>query len=91
MWAQTPSTLQVCCSILQCVAVCFSVLQRGLKLCVRCRCVASVLQVRCKCVASVLQVCCNLLQCVAVWSQTQLAVQVYCGLLHCVVVRCSVS
>ena len=55
------SHLQVCCSVLQCVAVCCSVLQRGAD--------ADVYADKQMPLASVLQcvaVCCSVLQCVAV-------------------------
>jgi len=55
----------VCCSVLQCVAVCCSVLQRVAACCSVGQCGA---------------VCCSVLQCVAV----------YCSVLQCVAVRCSV-
>ena len=58
----------VCCSVLQCVAKCCSVLQ-----CVAVCC--SVLQ----CVA----VCCSVLQCVAVCCSMMLFVIVFCSVLQC--------
>jgi len=62
-------------SVLQCVAVCCSVL-----LCVVVYC--SMLQ----CVA----VCCSVLQCVAVWCSVLQCVAVWCSVLQCVAVCCSV-
>ena len=55
----------VCCSVLQCAAVCCSALQ---------------------CVA----VCCSVLQCAAVCCSVLQCAAVCCSVLHCVVVYCSV-
>jgi len=66
---------EVCCSVLQCVAVWYSVV-----LCVAVCC--SVLQ----CVA----VCCRVLQCVAMWCSVVQCGAVCCSVLQCVAVCCSV-
>ena len=74
-------TPQVCCSVMQCVAVWCSVLQCDAVWCSVLQCVAvccSVLQ----CVA----VCCSVLQCVAVWCSVLQCVAVCCSALQCVAI-----
>ena len=75
----------VCCSVLQCGAVCCSVLQCGAVCCSVLQCVAvccSVLQ----CVA----VCCSVLQCAAVCCNVLKRVAVCCHALQCVAGCCRV-
>jgi len=67
----------VCCSVLQCVAVCCRVLHDALlRVCSKKWRLLQCVAVCC----SVLFLCCSGLQCVAV----------YCNVLQCVAVRCSV-
>ena len=70
--------------VLQCVAVCCSVLQTKIAACRWCHWLVccSVLQ----CVA----VCCSVLRCVAVWCSVVQCVAVCCNVLHYVAVCCSV-
>ena len=68
----------VCCSVLQCAAVCCSVLQCAAVCC-------SVLQCAAVC-CSVLQcaaVCCSVLQCAAVFCSVFQCVAVYVGVFQC--------
>jgi len=85
----------VCCSVLRCVAVCCSVLQCAAVCCGVLQCVAvccSVLQCVAVC-CSVLwcvAVCCSVLQCVAVCFRVLQCVAVRYNVLQCVAVCCSV-
>ena len=91
----------MCCSELQCVAVCCS------KLCVAVSCsklcVAVFVPVQCsvlqcvavscrvlQCVAVCCSVCYNVVQCVAVCCSALQCVAVYCSVLPCIAVCCSV-
>ena len=65
----------VCCSVLQCVAVCCSVLQCAAVCCSMLQCVA---------------VCCSVLQCVAACCSVLQCVAVCCSVLQCVALCCSV-
>jgi len=78
LWHVFVSTFIVCCSVLQCVAVCCSV--------------CSVLQCVAVC-CSVLQcaaVCCSVLQCVAVYCSVLQCVAMCCSMLQCGAARCNV-
>ena len=82
----------VCCSVLQCVAVCCHHVTTKIAHSVCCnvlQCVAvccSVLQ----CVARVLHMCCSVLQCVVVCCSVLQCVAVCCSVLQCVTVCCNV-
>ena len=74
--------LNLCCSVLQCVAVCCSVLQCVAVRCSALQCVVVCCMLQCVACCSVLQsvaVCCSVLQCVAVC----------CSVLQCAAVCCS--
>ena len=71
-------SVEVRCSALQCVAVCWSVLQRGTSHIVCCSVLHSV------------AVCCSVLQCVAVCCSVLQCVAECCSVLRCAVVCCSV-
>ena len=71
-----PSTFSKC--VLQCVAVCRSVLQKIAVYCSVLQCVACVAA----CLPYIFSVC--------TIARTPLATQVYCGVLQCLTMRCSV-
>jgi len=77
--------LQVCCSVLQGVAVCCGVYMSARRSSRSCS-VSSVSAVKPRCVA----VCCSVLQCVAVYCSVLRCVTVCCSVLQCVAVCCSV-
>jgi len=83
---------QVCCSVLQCVAVCCSVLQRvGVAMCFcgRC-CCATGSDLWHTGLLQCLAVCCSVLQCVAVCCSVLQCVAVCCSVLQCLAVCCRV-
>ena len=78
----------VCCSVLQCVAVCCSVLQCVAVRCIRCRPGCQILSVTYEPRPAHDSLHCAL-QCVAVRCSALQCVAVRCSALQCVVVRCS--
>ena len=88
----------MCCSVLQCVAVCYSELKyaavlsgdrpRALYVAVRCSVLQSVAE--CCRVLQCVAECCSVLQCVAACCSVLQCVAVCCSVLQCVAVCCRV-